>query len=527
MKLRKVVLVFLVLAGSLFILPAKAEELPTIDIVQLADGKLKISSADEAVIDGFVSLFLTNETEETVLSLKEASFKNNTLVFTDPGLKGDFSYALTYREAGNEITLTGKVVLAFAEEEIMKGDLSVVSLDRAPLDEPYLFHTQGVGNKALVWFGSYDQDVKYEVLYSTTKNGKYKEVNLYNYFTGSEYNSDSGETEYWSDWYGYFDDAKADQKYYLKARVYFDDGIEITYSDWATASFTLETGPVRNVEVWLTASNKLSFSWSKAKKATKYYCAGYGFEVGTITLFEDFVKGGGDPLDFVWDEHIVDFKRTSTKKTNSKMTINNVDMGLPIYVWVDAYKGKKRGQNFAVLIDDEFCRPVEDITFSADLTGKNVVFTFKAAVDVTTYELRRRDFGDDYMNSIKYLATQSLLKSVNNKTGNDMNVSGLDKITLPDNDVDRCTYDFNLFVATKAKGPYKRVETMADFSDPNNLTLTYKAKRGKKLFYKIVPTVEGMYWGSYFYPELYDKANTSYYANFVEKAEVNSFKLPK
>ena len=50
--------------------------------------------------------------------------------------------------------------------------------------------------------------------------------------------------------------------------------------------------------------------------------------------------------------------------------------------------------------------------------------------------------------------------------------------------------DFNLYASTKKNGKYKRVKTTADFTQSNNLILRYKAKKGKKLYYKIIATGE-------------------------------------
>jgi len=121
MKLTKTLLVFLVLTGSLFTIPIKGEELPTIAVAQEEDGRITISSENKEVIDGFVSLSFSNEESEVVLFPEDATNENDVLFFEDPHLDGDFDYIFVYTEDEDEIAIQGSITLStpIVEEEII------------------------------------------------------------------------------------------------------------------------------------------------------------------------------------------------------------------------------------------------------------------------------------------------------------------------------------------------------------------------------------------------------------------------
>ena len=527
MRLNKIVLVFLVLAGSLFITPIKAEELPVIDIVQLADGRVKVSSNDEAVIGGFVSLNLTNETTEKILLKSDGIKEGECLLFPDPGLSGELSYVFLYSESEEEIALSGIVTPVFNEKEEETVDSTSSLFAEPTLKTPWFSSEWGLSGKFTFWVVCEDYDAEFEILYSTKKNGKYKKLNQFGYYTENYTDPISGEINGWSECHGYFNNAKANKKYYLKARSYKTISGKVVYSEWVTHTTKLFTGPVKNIVAKLESANKLSVQWSKVKKAAKYGFYVNGYETGTKALYETWISDGKDPDIFDWEMYEETIGEGRTTKRSRNFTLNNIDMNLPIEVFIYSLDKKGRfGQDYTLVIDDEFCRPVQITDYKADPTGKNVVFTFKSPLDVTKYDMKRRDFGGNFGT----VQDNSIRKSQSDPLSMKKNASrydlSLDRMVI-DPDMKECLYDFNLFVATKENGTYKRVKTIADFSDPNNLKLIYKAKRGKKLYYKIMPTIEAIYWNSYNYPELHDKANVSYYVNLMEKADAINFKLPK
>ena len=515
MRLRKTLLVFLVLAGSLFILPAKAEELPTIDIIQLENGDIKVSSERETVIKGFVSLSFTNETTEVVLLPQDVIADDTDLVFLDPGLNDDFVYVFVYNENEIEVTLSGSISLSTAEEGVEIVHFNS-AFDHADLETPY-FSYIGMNGKMLLVISNEDKDVEFEVLYSTKKNGKYKKVENYNYETGTYYEPDDGVYYDASTWYGYINKVKVGKKYYIKARSYKVVGGQNIYSGWGKYTAKFKTGSVKNVVARLTSPDKLSVSWKKAKKAKKYYVYVDGFLAGTRALYNDFVSHGGDPLDFNWSDYYEGIADPTVKKTSYTFDVSSLDMTLPVDIFITLQWGFGSGaQYYSAVFDDEFCKPVQNINVAASSNKKQVEFTFESALDVTKYQMKRRDFGGKFGTVVD----PSLMKAIK------LDKAAFDGILVPDYE-NSCLYDFNLFVATKKNGTYKRVKTTADFSDPHNLKLTYKAKRGKTLYYKILPTVESINNREYLYPVLYDKTNISYYTNLVNPVEIISFKLPK
>jgi len=424
----KIVLVFVVLFGSLFILPTKAEEIPETDIVQSEDG--------------------------------------------------DESEALA---------------------SIELSDSDDISLDQA-LTTPIFEYYEGISGKLLIWMECGDLVDGCEVQYSTKKNGKYKATTEYSFVSGAI-----------SSYKSYINKPKTGKKYYIRARSYIYVAGTKEYSEWATTTIKQETGPVKNIVMKLTGPNKMSVSWKKAKKATKYNYEVIGYRAGTKAIYDDFVTVN-DPSDFDWSLYMEKIMEGNTKKRKLTVDLNNIDLELSINIAIDAFKGNKFGQAYRAVSDDEFCKPVEVIGVVADSARKNVVFNFKPTLDLTGYKLMRRDFGGDYGTS------------TDNSSGS--SISALDMWQQPTVEPIGL-YDFNLFVSTKKNGTYKRVKTTADFSDLTNMKLTYKAKRGKKLFYKILPTVDSTFKEGIYFPKIHDRTNITYYVNLINPAEIREFKLTK
>ena len=525
MKLNKLVLVFLVLISTLFALPAKAEELPSIDIIQSQDGKIRISSDSEAAITGFVSLTITKETGEVVIMPEDVTVEGNDLFFQDLDLNGTFAYVYVFNEDGGDITIPGNVLLSSAVIQETTVYSEGTSLDRAAPDTPDIYHS-GLDNKLLIDVWAEEDSMKFEVLYSTKKNGVYKAVTEYNYDTGSETDPYTGITYYHSLWSGYIK-TKVGKKYYIKARGYVEVAGVPNYSKWDNISVKIKKGPIKNLVATLTAPNKLKVSWSKAKNAKKYDLNVFGYATGTKAIYDAFVAGGGSPDDFPWYLHEEDIGSAYSKKRSFTYKLNGIDMNTSMTAELELLGSETTvSYYYKTIVNDEFCRQVLNVNATTGASGNEVVFTFKPGVNLSSYDLKRYGHGGVFGTSIQSLEKRQAAKisKLNKATREDG--TPLDKMTTV-GETSECLYDFNLFVATKPNGTYKRVKTTADFSNPTNLKLIYKAKPGKKLYYKILPTVESIDWEAYWYPELYDASNVSYYVNLVEPITVVDYQLPK
>ena len=513
MRLKKLFLVFFVLISTMLILPASAEELPIIDIIQLEDGSVKVVSDSETTINEFVSLTFTNATSKVVILPKDVTFDSYSFTFLSPRLDGTFDFNFVYSEDESDISISGSVIFALIE----KGEKSVVSDNVSPLladpDVPDVdIRSLTNSNMIIITAENQQENVKYEFQYSTKRSGKYKDLKQY------RYNTDTYETIASA----YFKNPKVGKKYYIRVRAYFEVGTDIQYSGWYMDSVKAKTGSIKNIVAKLTAPNKLTVTWSKAKNAKNYYPFVSGYSEGAKADYDYFIANGGDPEDFEWDYYEMSTGGKKTKKTKVTYDLTGFDMDASIKVGVSLFDDNKQQMigilyYYNTIVDDEFCKSVTDVVVETSSSGKEVELTFKSPVDLAKYEMKRDFLGK--------FATSSP-KNINEFFSANI-AKGPSLKTLAYYHEGECLYDFNLFVATKYNGTYKRVKTVADFSDPNNLKLSYKAKRGKKLYYKILPTVESIYWETYYYPELHDNKNISYYVNLVETPIIVSHKLPK
>ena len=522
MKFKKIILMFLVIVNTLIALPTMAEELPAIDITQLEDGSVKVSSDSEAAISEFVSLTIKNGISEVVILPKDITIDTDGFVFSDPRLDGSFAYVFVYSE---NVAITGNVLLTCVEAMKEVIEPSETSLNGEVPETPGIY-AKGLSNKMLLQVWSDEEDVKFEILYSIKKNGKYKEVTQYDYITGSDYDPWDGTWTYFSNAYAYIKNPKVGKKYYIKARAYTDGAGGKTYSKWYKTTVNVKTGGIKNIVVELTAPNEIDIKWAKAKKAKKYVLFFIGYDTLAKAAYTAYLSGGGDPYDFDWFSYQIDIGSAYSKKRSFTFDITGVDKSIAMFADVEIWNlGYGYHYDYNVINDDEFCRPVQNVNVTASSNGEEVEFTFKSPVDITKFDMKRRDFpGLDI--STEELNTVHSIRLNKMKETKARDGSPLDKMKTA-TDEHECVYDFNLFVSTKPNGTYKRVKTTADFSNPNNLKLSYKAKRGKKLYYKILPTVESIYWEAYYFPELHDPSNVSYYVNLAETPTIVEFKLPK
>jgi len=222
--------------------------------------------------------------------------------------------------------------------------------------------------------------------------------------------------------------AKAWKKYYVKARVYRVEGKKKIYSNWEKGWLKTTCGAATNVVVdHKTKSFKID--WKKAKGADQYM-----LEVWDSSTDRSYVVPKGATT-YTLDDPALDY-----------------DNSMTIYI-VSMYKGNEY-QWAGFNPRSDYFSQVNTVVPSKK--GKEVVFNFQTLpdLDIEDYLLRRgRPGGFDTYDFMTYL-------------------------------------DYNLYVATKADGKYKRVKTTADFTDKTNLVLKYKAKKGKTLYYKIIPTGE-------------------------------------
>ena len=335
------------------------------------------------------------------------------------------------------ITLTSFVFLPLqAEEPNSDGGLvSVVDEDLSKVNmalPPYCIVEVLQLDK--IWDLTYEADepnVKFEVQYATKKTGPFKKAVLHGYYSDTSYSGICADVP-----------CTPGKYVYVRSRIYTQVGSVKTYADWRVVSFYGLIGDVKNLVVDYHGENSVKIKWSKTRGADRY----------EVVLWQDYEQYDGN-------ETIV---ATWKGKYQSSLTLKSskLDPNKPFIVLVRAtkYKDAKRGEGDGFvenIATNTLKSAVKNVTVTPNAAGTEVTFSFTTELDFIDYDLAR----DPNWNSGVLASFDTAL-------------------------------DFNLFVATSAQGPWKRVITTADFSDNGNLKLTYKAKYSKKLYYKILPTWE-------------------------------------
>ena len=550
MKYNKIMLTFLVILSTLSILPTKAEEQPTIDIVQLEDGSIKVSSDNQELIEDFISFVLSDGKQDVN---PVAQRIGDSLVFEKPELTGEIDYLFSYMIEETVFYISGKCFL----DEITK-DPTVHNVDPngnvkpSDEDDDFWFDCWQDNDAIYIYTEYYGGEAKFKAKYSTSKNGKYK--NAKSFYVGSYI--DDEENELVSFQVFKITKIKPYKKYYIKARYieYWHGSIEYI-SPWEKESLKTTAGTPTNIKMDINSDGSFKVEWKKAKGAKKYRLTFYYWEEGFDQSYDDALwdayklantardQAWEDVWEYeeeylgtvLWDEiyynsllaildaaanvcraaeaAIDDYedmyirqKVYTTSKTSVTFKANYFNTADHFEMYVYGFKKKNYDGGDIALVETNplVYTPVTNVTVAANQAGSEVIFNFNTTMDLNKYPLWREDGFSIYRKSgnlgqkktsvkkaesvfTKYINKTSVAIGYVRKNYKLKQYNGM----ISDNPNTRMVWsylDFKLFAATKKAGPYKLVDTVAEFGDHNNLRLRYKTVGTKKLYYKIMPT---------------------------------------
>ena len=111
-------MILVVLVSLLSNTSLKAEEPPTLEIIQLPTGEIRVTSEVPEVIDGFISLIFSGKDQEMALYPEDAIKDEGSLILSIGDISGSLDYLYTYRINELDYTLTGSVSFLSDTDEV-------------------------------------------------------------------------------------------------------------------------------------------------------------------------------------------------------------------------------------------------------------------------------------------------------------------------------------------------------------------------------------------------------------------------
>ena len=465
MKLNKLLLVFLVLVGALFVLPARAEGRPTIDIDQLEDGIVKVSGSDEVVITNFVKLSFSSGDREVVLYPEMAVNEGGSLVFNNLNLDGEFTYTYTYMIGTEEVSIYGS--LTFFKEKEIDDTLGETSLNEVKPGDTFIYSCGQEDLRILVdvfYYG--EDDINFQAYYATSKNGKYKKMKVIKLY---EYQLYDENRKLIAEGYGATlrgGKMKPGKKYYVKARSIVKNGSKKIYSTWKKSNYKASCGNPKSVYTDVYSDTKASIKWKKAKggnyydveayqvtreseeMAEKLWNAIYEFYEDVLLPYVETTYGyplwdeywdDDDNWDMLmndvtyleiveeWDAIIDEYDNyelefnysavLDTKKTEAILDLSVFDLDRLIEIDIGGHIkiSDRPADGSVVWVVPHIFEPVYDLAVTANNAGTETVISFKAPLDLDYYDFIWIDFSSGSRKNSKVDNTKQTIRFLNQR----------------------------------------------------------------------------------------------------------------